>query len=56
MLSVPIGLVSVFACLLVVVGAWISLKRRDIIAYLFGFAGWLFTYPIMRPLCEWLID
>ena len=54
--SLPIGFVSIPACLLMVIAAWSSLKRRDVVAYTLGAAAWAFILPITGHLFEWLID
>ena len=56
LLSYPIALVSIPACLFVVILAWNSMKRRDVFMVMLGVALWAFILPITGPLFEWLID
>jgi hypothetical protein len=56
MLSLPVGMVSVLACLVVVIAAWSSLKWRDIVAYAFGAVAWIVSFPLIGSLGVWLID
>ena len=56
LLAYPIALVSIPACLLVVIAAWRSLRCRDIGLFMVGVALWTFTTPVTGQLFGWLID
>jgi hypothetical protein len=56
LLAYPLALVSIPACLLVLVLAWNSLRLRDVIIYTSGASLWAFVFPITGSLFEWLID
>jgi hypothetical protein len=49
LLIMPIGLGFVFL-------GWGALKRRDVLVFAVGAAGWVFMFPIIGGLFVWLID
>ena len=56
LLAYPITMVSVPACLLVVIVTWKSLRRLDVVVFALGTSLWAFMLPITGPLFGWLID
>ena len=56
LLAYPLALVSIPACLLVVILSWDSLKRHDVVMFTLGASLWAFALPMTGPLFEWLID
>lgn len=56
LLAYPVGFASLFACLLVVVVCYASLRRRDVVVYGIGAVCWAFMMPLSRSMFEWLID
>jgi hypothetical protein len=56
LLAYPLALVSVPACLLLVVVLWEDLRRRDIVVFTIGAAAWAFFLPLTGPLLGWLLD
>ena len=56
LLSYPVALISVPLGLLIAILAWTSVRRRDVIVFTVGAAGWAFILPLTGPLFSWLID
>ena len=56
LLSYPVALLTIPICLGVVFLGWGALKRRDVLVFTVGAAGWAFMFPIIGRLFEWLVD